>query len=382
MVIVMLITMVETTGDVFACADIVDKPVDKSDVARALRADGLSTTLGGILNSFPYTCFAENVGLVRLTKVKSRYVVATAGIFMMIIGIFPKVGAAVAAIPPPVLGGASYALFGTVAVVGIQILRRVDFHDERNVIILAISLAMAITPTVYPTIFSEFPEGVRTIINSGITMGSITAILLNLIFNVWGGKNNLVTKVLPTSQHDDVLSIDQINQMDQDQFVAEFGGLFQGPPWIAEQAYDARPFEDVYALRRAFHDVLFQAPPDKQLELINSYPDIGSVFRGDRSPSVLSVKDQAFAGLDRLDTDEHHSLGDLTAAYRKKFGFPLIIAVRENTKETILRSGNARLDNSPSAEQATALVEIAKIANLRLLDIVEEPDSEPLVKSS
>ena len=194
MVIVMLITMVETTGDVFACADIVDKPVDKNDVARALRADGLSTTLGGILNSFPYTCFAENVGLVRLTKVKSRYVVATAGLFMMIIGIFPKVGAAVAAIPPPVLGGASYALFGTVAVVGIQILRRVDFHDERNVIILAISLAMAITPTVYPTIFAEFPEGVKTIINSGITMGSITAILLNLIFNVWGGKSNLVTQ--------------------------------------------------------------------------------------------------------------------------------------------------------------------------------------------
>jgi len=258
----------------------------------------------------------------------------------------------------------------------------VDFHDERNVIILAISLAMAITPTVYPTIFAEFPEGVRTIINSGITMGSITAILLNLIFNVWGGNSNLVTKVLPTPQHDDVFSIDQINQMEREQFVTEFGGLFQGPPWIAEQAYDARPFEDVYALRRAFHDVLFQAPPDKQLELINAYPDIGSVFRGDRSPSVLSIKDQAFAGLDRLDTDEHHNLGDLTSAYRKKFGFPLIIAVRENTKETILRSGNARLDNSPAAEQATALVEIAKIANLRLLDIVEEPDTEPLVKSS
>jgi OHCU decarboxylase len=375
MVIVMLITMVETTGDVFACADIVDKPVDKTDVARALRADGLSTTLGGILNSFPYTCFAENVGLVRLTKVKSRYVVATAGLFMMIIGIFPKVGAAVAAIPPPVLGGASFALFGTVAVVGVQILRRVDFHDERNVIILAISLAMAITPTVYPTIFAEFPEGVRTIINSGITMGSITAILLNLIFNVWGGKSNLVTKVLPTPQRDEVYSIDQVNQMDRERFIAEFGGLFQGSPWIAEQAYDARPFEDVYALRRAFHDALFEAPPDRQVELIQSYPDIGSVFRSDTTPSVLSVKDQAFAGLDRLDSDEIHNLGDLTSAYRKKFGFPLIIAVRENTKETILRSGNARLNNSPSAEQATALVEIAKIANLRLFDLVEEPDT-------
>jgi len=377
MVIVMLITMVETTGDVFACADIVDKPVDKSDVARALRADGLSTTLGGILNSFPYTCFAENVGLVRLTKVKSRYVVATAGLFMMIIGIFPKVGAAVAAIPPPVLGGASFALFGTVAVVGVQILRRVDFHDERNVIILAISLAMAITPTVYPTIFAEFPEGVRTIINSGITMGSITAILLNLIFNVWGGKSNLVTKVLPTPQRDEVYSIDQVNQMDRERFVAEFGGLFQGSPWIAEQAYDARPFDDVYALRRAFHDALFEAPPERQVELIQSYPDIGSVFRSDTTPSVLSVKDQAFAGLDRLDSDEIHNLGDLTSAYRKKFGFPLIIAVRENTKETIVRSGNARLNNSPAAEQATALVEIAKIANLRLFDLVEEPDTIP-----
>ena len=376
MVIVMLITMVETTGDVFACADIVDKPVDKSDVARALRADGLSTTLGGILNSFPYTCFAENVGLVRLTKVKSRYVVATAGLFMMIIGIFPKVGAAVAAIPPPVLGGASFALFGTVAVVGVQILRRVDFHDERNVIVLAISLAMAMTPTVYPTIFAEFPEGVKTIINSGITMGSITAILLNLIFNVWGGNSNLVTKVLPTPQHDDVLSIDQVNQMEREQFVAEFGGLFQGPPWIAEQAYDAHPFDDVYALRRAFHDVLFDAPADKQLELIQSYPDIGSVFRPDTTASVLSVKDQAFAGLDRLDSDEINNLGDLTTAYRKKFGFPLIIAIRENTKETILRAGNARLQNSPAAEQATALVEIAKIANLRLLDIVEEEPVE------
>jgi OHCU decarboxylase len=374
MVIVMLITMVETTGDVFACADIVEKPVDKTDVARALRADGLATTLGGVLNSFPYTCFAENVGLVRLTKVKSRYVVATAGLFMMIIGVFPKVGAIVAAIPPPVLGGAAYVLFGTVAVVGIQILRRVDFHDERNVIVLAVSLAMAITPTVYPDIFDKFPDDVETIINSGITMGSITAILLNLIFNVWGGNSNLVTKVLPTPQRDDVFSIDQVNQMGREQFVAEFGGLFQGPPWIAEQAYDARPFEDVYALRRAFHDVMFEASSDQQLELIRAYPDIGSVFRGDRSASVMSVKDQAFAGLDRLDTDEHHSLGDLTSAYRTKFGFPLIIAVRENTKETIVRSGNARLNNSPAAEQATALVEIAKIVNLRLLDLVEEPD--------
>jgi len=377
MLIVMLITMVETTGDVFACGEIVGKPVDKEDVARALRADGLATTLGGILNSFPYTCFAENVGLVRLTKVKSRYVVATAGLFMIVIGLIPKVGAIVAAIPPPVLGGAGVALFGTVAVIGIQTLRRVDFHDERNVIILAVSLGFAITPTVYPDIVNFFPDDVQTIISSGITLGSISAILLNLVFNIWGGKSNLVTKVLPVPRRDEVLTIDQVNQMDREQFVDTFGGLFQGPPWIAEQAFQARPFEDVYDLRKAFHDVLFDAPAERQLELIRQYPELAGVATREGRLGARSVMDQAFAGLNQLDSDEYTSFDDLNRAYREKFGFPLVVAVRENTKETILRSGNARLQNSPAAEQATALVEIAKIANLRLLDIVEEPVDQP-----
>jgi OHCU decarboxylase len=378
MVIVMLITMVETTGDVFATGEIVDKPVDKEDVARALRADGLATTLGGILNSFPYTCFAENVGLVRLTKVKSRWVVAMAGLIMILIGLIPKVGAIVAAIPPPVLGGAGFALFGTVAVIGIQTLRRVDFHDERNVIILAVSLGFAMTPTVYPSIVAHFPQSVQTIISSGITLGSISAIVLNLVFNVWGGRSNLVTKVLPVPQRDEVFSIDQVNQMDRDEFVQTFGGLFQGPPWIAEQAYEARPFEDVYDLRKAFHDVLFEAAPERQLELIRQYPDLAGAATREGRLATQSVVDQAIAGLDRLSGDEYSSFDTLNHAYREKFGFPLVVAVRENTKETILRSGNARLQNSPAAEQAAAVVEVAKIANLRLLDLVEEPVERPV----
>jgi OHCU decarboxylase len=373
MVVVMLITMVETTGDVFACGEIVGKPIDKNDVARALRADGLATTLGGVLNSFPYTCFAENVGLVRLTKVKSRFVVATAGAIMIVIGLIPKVGAIVSAIPPPVLGGAGFALFGTVAVIGIQTLRRVDFHDERNVIVLAVSLGFAMMPTVYPTIVNHFPESVRTIISSGITLGSISAILLNLVFNVWGGKSNLVTTVQPIPQRDEVFSIDQVNQMDRPEFVATFGPLFQGAGWIAEQAFGARPFEDVYDLRRAFHDQLFDAPAERQLELIRRYPDLAGAAAREGGLPQQSVVDQAIAGLDRLNNDEYTSFDELNRAYREKFGFPLVVAVRENTKETILASGNARLNNSPAAEQAAALVEIAKIANLRLLDIVEEP---------
>jgi uric acid transporter len=303
-------------------------------------------------------------------------VVATAGLMMIVIGLIPKVGAIVAAIPPPVLGGAGFALFGTVAVIGIQTLRRVDFHDERNVIILAISLAMAMTPTVYPSIYANFSEGVRTVISSGITMGSVTAILLNLVFNVWGGHSNLVSRVLPTPRHVDVLSIDQVNQMDRHQFVETFGGLFQGPPWIAEQAYQARPFADVYELRRGLHDALFNAPPERQLELIRSYPDLaGSDVREARA-GARSVIDQAFAGLDRLTHDEFQSFDELNRAYRSRFGFPFVVAVRENTKETILKAGNTRLTNSPAAEQAAALVEIAKIANLRLVDLVEEPAFE------
>jgi OHCU decarboxylase len=231
---------------------------------------------------------------------------------------------------------------------------------------------------VYPTIVNFFPEAVRTIISSGITLGSISAILLNLVFNVWGGRSNLVTRVLPVPRRDEVFSIDQVNQMDRPEFMATFGPLFQGAAWLAEQAYDARPFEDVYDLRRAFHDALFDAPPERQLELIRRYPDLaGAATREGRLPTQ-SVVDQAIAGLDRLSGDEYTSFDTLNHAYREKFGFPLVIAVRENTKETILSSGNARLRNSPAAEQAAALVEIAKIANLRLLDIVEEPVDQPV----
>ncbi|WP_438358832.1 nucleobase:cation symporter-2 family protein, partial [Corynebacterium phoceense] len=115
LIIVMIITMVETTGDVFATGEIVKKRIRRDDVVRAIRADGVSTVLGGVMNSFPYTCFAQNVGLVRLTGVKSRWVAVAAAGFMIILGLLPKAGAIVAAIPSPVLGGASLALFANVA---------------------------------------------------------------------------------------------------------------------------------------------------------------------------------------------------------------------------------------------------------------------------
>ena len=186
MIVVMLITAIETTGDVFATGEIVEKRIHRADIANAIRADGLSTAIGGVLNAFPYTCFAENVGLVRLSRVKSRWVVAAAGAIMIVFGLLQKMGAIVAAIPRPVLGGAALVLFATVGVIGIQTLSRVDFHDERNVIIVAVSVGLALIPVAFPDFYQHFPESFQIIAGSGITIGSFSAIVLNLAFNILG----------------------------------------------------------------------------------------------------------------------------------------------------------------------------------------------------
>jgi xanthine permease len=396
MMIVMLITAVETTGDVFATGEIVEKAINQEDIARALRADGLSTLLGGILNSFPYTCFAENIGLVRLTGVKSRFVVAAAGGIMILLGLFPKVAALVDAIPPCVLGGAATILFATVAVVGIQTLSRVDFHEERNVVIVAVSIGLGMIPVAFPNFYKNFPEGWQIIVGNSITTGSLSAILLNFFFNVLTGKGGVMQEFTPTPRHVQKLSIADVNALTKSEFVEKIGRLFPGGMWIAESAYLRRPFNSMYDLRRALQDAVFAAPQERQLALIRSYPDLGRFMRPEEvsnlsasdqtaSPYEIpsyaveglaraeSLRDQSSAGLDRLTPDESESFNILNQAYRHKFGFPLVVCVRENTKETILASGKERLENSPAQEKAAGLLEIMKIANLRLQDIIETP---------
>src|SRR5215210_205946 len=187
MILVMLVTMVETTGNAVAVGEIVERPIREDNLAAGLRADGLSTALGGVLNAFPYTAYAQNVGLVRLTGVKSRWVVAAAGVFLILLGLFPKLAAVVAAIPLPVLGGAGFALFGTVAATGIRTLSRVDFDRNASLVIVAVSLALGLIPVASPDFYSGFPPGFQIVLNSGITAGSIAAIVLNVAFNVLGG---------------------------------------------------------------------------------------------------------------------------------------------------------------------------------------------------
>lgn len=369
MIVVMLITAVETTGDVFATGEIVEKRIVREDIARALRADGLATTLGGILNSFPYTCFAENVGLVRLTRVKSRFVVAAAGLIMIIIGLIPKAGALVSGIPHPVLGGAALAMFATVAVVGIQTLTRVDFHDHRNVVIVATSIALAMYVTFLPDVAKAVPEWAQIILGSGITLGSISAIVLNLVFHHLGSPRGPAVAGTPG----DAVRLERVNSMSREEFTRTFSGLFQGPDWMVERAYDRRPFSDTHDLRRAFQESLYAASTEEQVQLFTAYPDLGAGSVASGESGAGSLVDQGRLGLTLLGEEEHLELGSLTQAYRDRFGFPMIASVRDQASVAeLLRAGWDRLNNSPRQEHATALVEIAKIAGHRFDGLVAE----------
>jgi OHCU decarboxylase len=367
MVVVMLITAVETTGDVFATGEIVEKRITKDDIARALRADGLATTLGGIFNSFPYTCFAENVGLVRLTRVRSRYVVVAAGVIMVIIGLIPKAGAIVASIPHPVLGGAALAMFATVAVVGIQTLSRVDFHDHRNVVIVGTSLGLAVYVTVLPTLSKAVPEWAQIIFGSGITLGSLVAIGLNLLFHHVGRDRGPAVAGRPG----DEVTLNEVNQMSREQFAEAFGSIYQGPAWAVDRAWERRPFSDTRDLRRAFQQALFSSTEEQERELIAAYPDLGSVAVTSGESGAASMGDQSSLGLTILRDQEHEELGQLTSDYRERFGFPLVMSVRDRDSfDQVVAEGRERLENSPEQEHATALVEISRIANHRFDDLL------------
>ncbi|MCH4167278.1 MAG: purine permease [Megasphaera sp.] len=186
MVIVMLVVMVETTGDCMAIGEIVGRPIGRTNLARCLRADGLSTLIGGLFNSFPYTAFAQNVGLVAVTRVKSRFVVAASGLILVCLGMFPKMAAVVASIPNSVLGGAGLAMFGMIIASGVRSLSKVKFDGNYNLMLVAISIGMSMITLTIPNFFQNFPPAARIVLNSGITLGSMTAVILNVIFNGFG----------------------------------------------------------------------------------------------------------------------------------------------------------------------------------------------------
>ncbi|MER6459265.1 nucleobase:cation symporter-2 family protein [Streptomyces sp. NPDC001228] len=183
MLVVALVTMTETTGDLIAVGEMTGRRAEPRSLSDGLRADGLSTVLGGVFNTFPYTAYAQNVGLVGMTRVRSRWVVAAAGVILVLLGLLPKLGAVVAAVPAPVLGGAGLVMFGTVAASGLRTLATVDFEGNHNLTVVAVSVAAGILPVGVPTVYEKFPDWFQTVMNSGISAGCLTAIVLNLLFN-------------------------------------------------------------------------------------------------------------------------------------------------------------------------------------------------------
>lgn len=183
LVLVMVVIMTEATGNIIAIHEMTGKELNSDSLSKGLRADGISTMIASIFNTFPHTAFAQNVGLVNLTGIKSRYVVATSGCILFVLGLFPKMGAIVTSIPYPVLGGAGFAMFGMVVSGGIKSLGSVEFNGTKNGIIVAISIGLSLIPLAVPEFYHHFPKWVNTLFHSGITTGSLCAIILNLFFN-------------------------------------------------------------------------------------------------------------------------------------------------------------------------------------------------------
>ena len=184
MTLVMIVVMIESTGMFLALSDLTGKKIEQKDLAAGLRTDGVGTLIGGIFNTFPYTSFSQNVGLVGVTGVKSRWVCVAGGVIMIVLGLLPKMAAFVESIPTFVLGGAGLVMFGMVAATGIRILSTVDFKGNRhNLYIVALSIGFGLVPLVAPRWTQQMAHGLHPLLESGILLTAVAAVALNLFFN-------------------------------------------------------------------------------------------------------------------------------------------------------------------------------------------------------
>lgn len=201
MTFVMLVIMIESTGTFLGIAKICDKKLTEKDIIRGLRAEGIASLLGGIFNSFPYTTFNQNLGLLALSKITSRFVVVASGIILVCLGVIPKFAALATIIPQPVIGGATTIMFAMVAVAGIKMLHGVDLNKNSNMLVIACSIGLGLGISIVPNLFAHTPTLFKSIFGSGIVTGSIVAVLLNAFLN-YGDKDNK-SGFEPSESHSD-----------------------------------------------------------------------------------------------------------------------------------------------------------------------------------
>lgn len=183
-ILVAITAMIESTGVFFALGDIVGRPIHSKDLGRGYRSEGLAAILGGIFNTFPYSTFSENVGVVQLSGIKTRRPIYYAAGFLLVLGFLPKIAALFLIIPKCVLGGAMVPMFGVIGVQGIRVLQKVDFSKDNNdLLIVAVSIGLGLGVTTYPQFFQFLPQSLQIILDNGIVVTSIVAVVLNLMLN-------------------------------------------------------------------------------------------------------------------------------------------------------------------------------------------------------
>lgn len=187
MILVAMVSLVESTGVYFALGDICEKDIKQKDLEKGYRAEGIAVLLGGIFNSLPYTTFSQNVGLLQMSGVRSRRVIFVTGVMLITLGFVPKIAAIAMIIPTSVLGGAMIAMFGMIVSQGVKMLGATFAASEENPMIIAVSVGIGLGVTVAPEIFANLPKSLQMFTSNGIVAGSLTAILLNIIFNMIPG---------------------------------------------------------------------------------------------------------------------------------------------------------------------------------------------------
>ncbi|WP_332647656.1 nucleobase:cation symporter-2 family protein [Lysinibacillus sp. 54212] len=188
MTLVGMVSLVESTGVYYALSDICKKPIDSKDLAKGYRAEGLASVIGGIFNAFPYTTYSQNVGLVKITGVKERKVIFITGGLLIVLGFLPKFAALTQIIPTPVLGAAMIAMFGLVITQGMTMLAPEITKSMENSLIVACAVGLGVGVSVVPSVFAKLPDSLSLLFSNGIVTGSVTAIVLNILFNMIGSK--------------------------------------------------------------------------------------------------------------------------------------------------------------------------------------------------
>ncbi|MCZ8534097.1 nucleobase:cation symporter-2 family protein [Psychrobacillus psychrodurans] len=184
MTLVAIVSLVESTGVYFALGDMLGKKIEKEDLTKGYRAEGIAVVLGGVFNSFPYTTFSQNVGLMQISGVKTKTVIYITGAMLIVLGFIPKIASLTTIIPESVLGGAMIAMFGMIVAQGIKMLSKVVSDTEDNSMIIACSIGIGLGVTVVPELFDSLPTSMKILTSNGIVAGSVTAIVLNIVFNM------------------------------------------------------------------------------------------------------------------------------------------------------------------------------------------------------